>query len=111
MGAGVASGFVGDDVVEDEGDVVVMVRSTRTGERIGVRFPPPELPRQGLAHSGVWMRSASDWIHDLRLVLMEEFETGVLLESASVRHGDWTERFISEHGWPQDPDHKVGDWL
>jgi hypothetical protein len=110
VGVDVSAGFVGDDIIEGDGDVVLMIRRKGDGERIGVRFPKPELPLQGLALSGVWMRNAPDWIHDLRLVLMEELDTGALLESAVLHHADWTERFITDGAWPQEPDHRVQEW-
>src|SRR5258708_36834537 len=83
--------YVGHDIVLDENAAVLLLRDLRRDELIGVRFPIPLLPLEGIAYRGVWIRTARDWILDLKVVLDEELGTGALFAGLRVEHRGWAE--------------------
>ena len=93
-------GYVGHDIREDGDDAVLMFRDLAAGRVLGVRFPKPALPLEGVAHRGVWMRTPRDWILDLRIVLGEEIATRVLWREPPSEHAGWTEFGVAPERWP-----------
>lgn len=86
--------YVGYDIVLHDDDALLLVRDLRRHEVIGVRFPVPLLPLEGIAYRGEWMRTARDWILDLKVVLDEELGTGALFSGERVERQEWSELSI-----------------
>jgi hypothetical protein len=58
------------------------------------------------------MRTARDWILDLKVVLDEEFGTGALFSGQRVQQQEWTELSIDlDNRWfLNEREHRIGDW-
>jgi hypothetical protein len=103
--------FVGDDIAVDGADLILRFHHVGVEEAFGVRFRNPALPQEGIAYSGIRMRTPRDWIQDLNIVLDEELLTGALLAGPRKPHDGWTELFIAPDRWPsRPPGEPLGDW-
>jgi hypothetical protein len=103
-------GYVGEDIEQYDRDVVLKFRSTGTGEILGVRFPAPAFPQEGLAYRGVWLRNVRDWILDLKVVLTEEIATGALFGIPPTPHIGWKELSLAPDRWAGEPGRTIEDW-
>lgn len=110
IGVELFDGYIGHDVTQDGNDVVLQFSDVTRGVLLGVRFPGPVLPREGLAYRGVLLRNARDWILDLRIVLGEELATGVLFKAEPVARSGWTEFFVAPERWEGASGRTIGDW-
>jgi hypothetical protein len=111
VGVELSDGYVGTEIRRDHDDVVLLCTEAFSNDLLGFRFPYPDLPQEGWAYRGVAQRTPRDWILDLRIVLMEELDTGLARSGERTPRGGWWELRVPPEHWPKsDPDTPIGEW-
>lgn len=110
IGVQLFDGYRGHSMFLDEADVVLLFSEADGGALLGVRFPSPVLPKEGIAYRGVMMRTPRDWILDIRVVLMDELGTGLALKGQRTVRPGWTELTIPADNWTITDSHFIEEW-